>query len=88
MVIFLSITSLTIATKERRGSSLPFAGSNKADLPFANLFTCAPSADVILEEVVRIYSRAAVKAGMGSATLGHKAFWTVSGYSKRSVCVT
>ncbi len=56
-----------------------FLGSNAMFFPLSFFFCCAASAEVILEDVERTYSRAAESAGDGAGTEGKSSFWIVEG---------
>lgn len=56
-------------------SFLGFLGSKSLCLPLAIFLSCAASAELMLEDVCRTYSRAAVRAGSAAGTSGHVANW-------------
>ena len=60
-------------------SCLGRLGSYATFLPLSFLFCCAASAEVMLEDVERTYSRAAEREGRGEAIVGQRAFWIVEG---------
>jgi len=56
-----------------------FLGSKAMFLPLSFFFCDAASAEVMLDEVERTYSRAAERAGDGAGTEGKSSFWIVDG---------
>ena len=55
-------------------SRLSLRGSKEMVLPLAIFFCCAPSADVMFEDVERTYSQAADRDEDGEGTLGKSSF--------------
>lgn len=61
-------------------SFLGSLGSKAMDFPFSFFFSWAASAEVMLDEVCRTYSRAAVRWGCARGTEGQRASWIDEGY--------